>query len=129
MKAIKITIIMEQPNFAPHSEEIARDILREHFGVYPSFKPENVTFEEIEVTPDKVVNDFMLKHYTRESLRQKQKLTNEEYLDLHGSKDNAYLKARISSQEYFKLPEDKRRFYMRFCGHNEVYYTLNPEIK
>lgn len=57
------------------------------------------------------------------------KLTNEEYLDLYGSKENAYLKPRIESSEYFKLPEDKRRFYMRFCGHNEVYYTLNPLIK
>jgi hypothetical protein len=55
--------------------------------------------------------------------------TNEEYLDLHGSKENAYLKARISSQEYFQLPKEKRRFYMRFCGHNEVYYILNPLIK
>lgn len=55
--------------------------------------------------------------------------TNEEYLDLHGSKENAYLKPRIESGEYLKLPEEKRRFYMRFCGHNEVYYTLNPMIK
>lgn len=60
---------------------------------------------------------------------EKPKYTNEEYLDLHGSKENAYLKARITSNEYFKLSEDKRRFYMRFCGHDEVYYTLNPAIK
>jgi hypothetical protein len=57
---------------------------------------------------------------------EKGQLTNEEYLDLHGSKDNMYLQARITTIEYCKLPEDKRRFYMRFCGHNEVYYTLNP---
>lgn len=57
---------------------------------------------------------------------EKGQLTNEEYLDLYGSKDNMYLKARISTNEYFKLPEDKRRFYVRFCGLNEVFYTLNP---
>lgn len=57
---------------------------------------------------------------------EKGQLTNEEYLDLYGSKDNMYLKARISTNEYFKLPEDKRRFYVRFCGPNEVFYTLNP---
>lgn len=51
--------------------------------------------------------------------------TNEEYLNLHGSEENAYLKPRITSNEYFQLPEEKRRFYMRFCGHKEVYYTLN----
>lgn len=57
---------------------------------------------------------------------EKGQLTNEEYLDLYGSKDNMYLQACITTNDYFKLPEDKRRFYMRFCGHNEVYYTLNP---
>jgi hypothetical protein len=43
--------------------------------------------------------------------------------------DNALLKPRITSSEYFNLPEDQKRFYMRFCGHKEVYYTLNPSIK
>jgi hypothetical protein len=57
------------------------------------------------------------------------KYTNEEYLDLLGSAENVYLKPRISSKEYFNLTGDKRRFYMRFCGHNDVYYTLSPAIK
>lgn len=56
MKAIKITIIMEQPNFDPYSEEIARNLLgsQDCFGVYSSFTQDNVTFEEIELHPGNI---------------------------------------------------------------------------
>lgn len=56
MKAIKITIILEQPNFDPYSEEIARELLgSQHcFGVYRSFKQDNVTFEETDLYPGNI---------------------------------------------------------------------------
>lgn len=37
-----------------------------------------------------------------------------------------HLKPRITTHEYSQLTEDKKDLYMRFCGHNEVYYTIKP---
>lgn len=56
---------MEQPNFAPHSEEVARDLLGSHhcFGVYKSFTQDNVTFEEIETGPLKYLQDMTEDHF------------------------------------------------------------------
>lgn len=36
------------------------------------------------------------------------------------------LKPRITSEQYQQLPETSKAKYGRFCGHNEVYYTILP---
>lgn len=35
-------------------------------------------------------------------------------------------KPRITSAEYQQLDDETKSLYGRFCGHNDVYYTLLP---